>query len=63
VRAIKPVLELVEIDVQRRDRATVARRACELASQLLLDARTVREAGQRVVEREVGQALLGLLPG
>jgi len=55
-------LELVEIDVQRRDRATVTCRACELASQLLLDARPVREAGQRVVEREVGQALLGLLP-
>ena len=53
-------LELVEIEAMEREQAAVAFRRAEQMLQLLLEHRPVGQPGQRVVEGELGDALLAL---
>ena len=55
------LLEAVEIDVQQRDLAAVAARACAVLCQGFIEIAAVRQAGQRVVKRVVLDARLGQL--
>ena len=52
-------LEVVEVEVEERDRLAGAARADEVQAQLLLELRAVRQAGERVVVGEVGDLRLG----
>jgi hypothetical protein len=52
---------VVEVDVERRHRGVRARGACQLAVELLLDGRPVRQPGERIVVDEVREPLLGFV--
>ena len=58
---IVDVLEAVQVEEQHRDAAFLAARAHDRARQALGQQRAVRQAGQRVVVRQVAQFLLGAL--
>ena len=55
------LLEPVEVDMQQRDLAAVAARACRVLLQDLVEIAAVRQAGQRIVKRIMLDARLGRL--